>query len=408
MKLSEFTAESIVNRIKQKLVTDSFDDDYFEVSKSTAHKLNLLKTEFYQSDEDGRAISQEAFIINLYNRLISTDKIDEFTAYNLINNLLYYLDLSKFQLPGNFKDIKLRYYDSLKEDYRIKDIPIQRGIGVSLYVQYVIANHNHGNILIKNKIAKTIYAICVEKRVLDSSIDEHTIYMIKSYLKSVKELIDVDQKGDGHPTIRLLESFDSLADNSFFAYFYNRKNGLIDIGSASSELRSKINKFSSFVYSGMKNCHHWWAIDNNGSNLEKLGFSEDDIEDIKEDLGVDDLLELADDRDFMAETGEDFEYLMNRIYKRGNLQIRVYSDLITVIVKNLSKYGKSLVVDFLASNSWIYDNTPDKQITVYQADDDSAYNTENGKYRELLKKLLESKDGKLSPLTEFFEFIQIF
>ena len=408
MKLSEFTAESIVNRIKQKLVTDSFDDDYFEVSKSTAHKLNLLKTELYQSDEDGRAISQEAFIINLYNRLISTDKIDEFTAYNLINNLLYYLDINKFQLPRNFKYIKLRYYDSLNKDYRIKDIPIQRGIGISLYVQYVIANHNHGNILIKNKIAKIIYAICIEERVLDSVIDEHTVFAIKSYLKSARELIDSDQKGDGHPAIRLLESFSSLADNSFSAYFYNKKSGLIDIGSASSELRNKINKFSSFVYSGMKNCHHWWAIDNNGSNLEKLGFSEDDIEDIKEDLGVDNLLELADDRDFMAETGEDFEYLMNRIYKRGNLQIRVYSDLITVIVKNLSKYGKSLVVDFLASNSWIYDNTPDKQITVYQADDDIAYNTENGKYRELLKKLLESKDGKLSPLTEFFEFVQIF
>ena len=405
MKLSEFTVRSIAIKIKQKLDTDSFDDDYFEVSKSTAHKLNLIKSETYQG-EKGEPISQEAFIVNLYNRLIM-DGIDEFTAYSLINNLLYYLDLSKFQLPRNFKDIKLRYYDNLKKDYSIKDIPIQRGIGVSLYVQYVIANHNHGNIFIKNKIAKTIYTICTEKRILDCDIDEHTIYVIRAYLKSVKELIDTNQKGDGHPAIRLLESFDSLADNSFSAYFYNRKNGLIDIGSASSELRSRIKKFSGFVYAGMKNCHHWWAIDNNGANLKKLGFSEDDIEDIKEELGVDDLLELADDRDFMAETGEDFEYLMSRIYKRGNLQIRVYSDLITVIVKNLSKYGKSLVVDFLASNSWIYDDTPDKQISVYQADDDSAYNTENGKYRELLKKLLESKDRKLSLLTEFFEFVQI-
>ena len=406
MRLSEFTVESIVARIKQKLGTDPFDDDYFEVSKSTAYKLNLIKSEVYQG-ERGEIISQEAFIVNLYNRLVKIDNINEFTAYNLINNLLYYLDLSKFQLPRNFKDIKLRYYDSLKKDYCIKDIPIQRGIGVSLYVQYVIANHNHGNILIKNKIAKTIYAICTEERVLDSVLDKHTVYVIKAYLKSARELIDADQSGDGHPTIRLLESFDSLADNSFSAYFYNRKNGLIDIGSASSELRSRIKKFSGFVYASMKNCHHWWAIDNNGSNLEKLGFSEDDLEDIKEDLGIDDLLELADDRDFMAETGEDFEYLMNRIYKRGNLQIRIYSDLITIIVKNLSKYGKSLVVDFLASNSWIYDDTPDKQISVYQADDDSVYNIENGKYRELLKKLLESKDKKLSPLTEFFEFVKI-
>ena len=344
----------------------------------------------------------------MYDILLYDKGFKQSQIFNFISNFLYYLN--KFKLPVNFKVIQYNYFDAESQKYKTEVIDIPKGVGVSLYLQYIVARYQNKDKLLTNPITKRIYGICSNDIVLDYYDDKELIDNIISYFEKVKDLIMSD-KSDGHPTEKFFESVGSsisLADNSFSAYFYNRKNGLIDIGSASSELRNKIKKFSGFVYAGMKNCHHWWAIDNNGSNLEKLGFSEDDIEDIKEELGVEDLIELADDRDFMAETGEDFDYLMGRIYKRGNLQIRVYSDLITIIVKNLSKYGKSLVVDFLASNSWIYDNTPDKQISVYQADDDSAYNTENGKYRELLKKLLESKDEKLLPLTEFFEFIKIF
>lgn len=408
MILKEFLARDIANRIEQKYNTSSFDDEYFELSKSISHKLNALSSENFQdSDSSGDTTTQEDFILDLYDILLYEKGLSQPTIFNFISNFLYYLN--KFKLPVNFKIIQYNYFDAESQKYKTEVIDIPKGVGVSLYLQYIVARYQNKDKLLTNPITKRIYGICSNDIVLDYYDDKELIDNIISYFEKVKDLIMSD-KSDGHPTEKFFESVgssSSLADNSFSAYFYNRKNGLIDIGSASSELRSRIKKFSGFVYAGMKNCHHWWAIDNNGSNLEKLGFSEDDIEDIKEELGVDDLLELADDRDFMAETGEDFEYLMSRIYKRGNLQIRVYSDLITVIVKNLSKYGKSLVVDFLASNSWIYDNTPDKQISVYQADDDSAYNTENGKYRELLKKLLESKDKKLSPLTEFFEFVQI-
>ena len=63
MILKEFLARDIANRIEQKYNTSSFDDEYFELSKSVAHKLNAIKTENFQdSDVSGDITTQEDFV----------------------------------------------------------------------------------------------------------------------------------------------------------------------------------------------------------------------------------------------------------------------------------------------------------------------------------------------------------
>ena len=204
MILKEFLARDIANRIEQKYNTSSFDDEYFELSKSISHKLNVLSSENFQdSDSSGDTTTQEDFILDLYDILLYEKELSPPTIFNFISNFLYYLN--KFKLPVNFKVIQYNYFDAESQKYKTEVIDIPKGVGVSLYLQYIVARYQNKDKLLTNPITKRIYGICSNDIVLDYYDDKELIDNIISYFEKVKDLIMSD-KSDGHPTEEFFEA----------------------------------------------------------------------------------------------------------------------------------------------------------------------------------------------------------
>lgn len=154
-----------------------------DVAPNDIHKLgkNFNKYNELYTDYNGNNISQEQFVIELYNELSATEDL---TEEQVFDGIFYYLLPAdkKFLIPYNYQNIRYKLKRDDKPDLE-KVYTLSRHFALELFLKDLIGAYNSDySLLIKSNFDKKILYIIKNNIILDLS-NENDANILKALRK---------------------------------------------------------------------------------------------------------------------------------------------------------------------------------------------------------------------------------